>query len=90
MRDVMTPRTVTFSLDETNTVKDAMKLQTQLSSHSRIPIYAKEINEVSGIIMRKDVLLAAAESQHAPDESRELQSDQEDDCSALHPISCHR
>ncbi|BCL60746.1 hypothetical protein DGMP_14390 [Desulfomarina profundi] len=61
VRQVMTPRTVTFSMDEELTVGEAMSMVTELSSHSRIPVYKKEPNEVSGIVMRKDVLLAAAE-----------------------------
>jgi CBS domain containing-hemolysin-like protein len=61
VRQVMTPRTVTFSLDEHLTVDEAMKLVVELSSHSRVPVYDTDTDAVSGIIMRKDVLLAAAE-----------------------------
>jgi CBS domain containing-hemolysin-like protein len=64
VRQVMTPRTVTFSMDEQITVSDAMSMVTELSSHSRIPVYRKEPNEVTGIVMRKDVLLAAAEGKN--------------------------
>ncbi|MBC8209395.1 MAG: HlyC/CorC family transporter [Desulfobulbaceae bacterium] len=58
--DVMTPRTVTFSLDENLTVAQAMETEKQLSSHSRVPLYSKAPDNITGIIMRKDVLLAAA------------------------------
>lgn len=61
VRQVMTPRTVTFSINEHITVENAMEMLTKLSSHSRIPIYNREPNNVTGIIMRKDVLQAAAE-----------------------------
>lgn len=61
VREVMTPRTVTFSLNEHITVENAMEMLSELSSHSRIPIYNREPNNVTGIIMRKDVLQAAAE-----------------------------
>ena len=61
VREVMTPRTVTFSMDECITVKKAMTTVTTLSSHSRIPIYDGESNNVTGIVMRKDILQAAAE-----------------------------
>ncbi len=64
VRDVMTPRTVTFSLDETMTVAEAMENRTSLSSHSRVPVYHGETDNVTGIIMRRDVLLAAAEQRH--------------------------
>ncbi len=63
VRQVMTPRTVTFSLDENLTVSDTMKLIKRLSSHSRVPIFNEEPDNVTGIIMRKDVLLAAARQQ---------------------------
>lgn len=60
VRQVMTPRTVTFSLDETLTVSETMEQLSRLTSHSRVPIFNKEPDNVTGIIMRKDVLLAAA------------------------------
>ncbi len=62
VREVMTPRTVTFSLNEHLTVEEAMKRVNELHSHSRVPIYDKEPDNVTGIIMRKDVLVAAAEN----------------------------
>lgn len=61
VRHAMTPRTVTFSLEEKLTVADSMKMLNRLSSHSRIPVYDNEPNNVTGIIMRKDILQAAAE-----------------------------
>ena len=61
VRQVMTPRTVTFSINEDLTVGNAMATLTELSSHSRIPIYNREPDNVTGIVMRKDVLQAAAE-----------------------------
>ncbi len=61
VRQVMTPRTVTFSINEHITVGNAMATLTELSSHSRIPVYNREPDNVTGIIMRKDVLQAAAE-----------------------------
>jgi len=63
VRQVMTPRTVTFSLNEDNTVADAMEQIQRLTSHSRVPIYSGEPNNVTGIIMPKEVLLAAARQQ---------------------------
>ena len=61
VRDVMTPRTVTFSLNEHLTVQEAMEMVTQLSNHSRLPVYDREPDNVTGIVLRKDVLQAAAE-----------------------------
>ncbi len=64
VRQVMTPRTVTFSLNEHMTVTNAIAKLTELSVHSRIPIYNREPNNVTGIVMRKDILQAAAEGKH--------------------------
>lgn len=64
VRDVMTPRTVTFSLDEEMTVADTMANEASLSSHSRVPVYRDDPDNVTGIIMRRDVLLAAAEQRN--------------------------
>lgn len=64
VRQVMTPRTVTFSINEHLTVGNAMTTLTELSSHSRIPIYNREPDNVTGIVMRKDVLQAAAEGKN--------------------------
>lgn len=64
VRDVMTPRTVTFSLDESLTVAEAMEDATRLSSHSRVPVYKDEPDNVVGLIMRRDVLYAAAQQKN--------------------------
>jgi len=64
VREVMTPRTVTFSLDEHISVGEAMTMVTELSSHSRIPLFNKEPDDVIGIVMRKDILQAAAEGKN--------------------------
>ena len=61
VREVMTPRTVTFSLNEHMTVGNAMAMLAELGSHSRIPVYNREPNNVTGIILRRDVLQAMAE-----------------------------
>ncbi|MEE4165205.1 MAG: hemolysin family protein [Desulfocapsaceae bacterium] len=60
VRQVMTPRTVTFSLEEQKTVREAMEQIDVLTSHSRVPVYDGDFDNVTGMIMRKDVLLAAA------------------------------
>jgi len=65
VRDVMTPRTVTFSLEENLTVQEVMNKENRLSSHSRVPVYKDETDNVTGIIMRRDVLLAAAEQKYS-------------------------
>lgn len=64
VREVMTPRTVTFSLNEHILVGNAMAMLTRLSSHSRIPVYNREPNNVTGIVLRKDILQALAEGKN--------------------------
>ncbi len=65
VRDVMTPRTVTFSLDEKLTIAETMEQKSILLSHSRVPVFKEETDNVTGIIMRRDVLLAAAGQKQA-------------------------
>ncbi len=60
VREVMTPRTVTFSLDEKMSVREVMSVINRFTSHSRVPVYLDDSDNVTGIVMRKDVLLAAA------------------------------
>jgi CBS domain containing-hemolysin-like protein len=61
VREAMTPRTVTFTLDKNLSVAEAQLLQDQWNRHSRVPVYDKEPNDIVGIVLRKDVLLSVAE-----------------------------
>lgn len=61
VRDVMTPRTVTFILNKNLSVSDAQKLKDDWNRHSRAPVYNHKPDDITGIVMRKDVLLCAAE-----------------------------
>ncbi|KAF0189060.1 MAG: hypothetical protein FD168_1279 [Desulfobulbaceae bacterium] len=61
VRQVMTPRPVTFSLEQNLTVAEAMEQENMLRRHSRIPLYENNLNDIVGIILYKDILLAAAE-----------------------------
>jgi CBS domain containing-hemolysin-like protein len=56
-RQVMTPRTVTFSLSENLTVAEAREMKNQWNQHSRAPVYDKDPDDVVGIVLRKDVFL---------------------------------
>lgn len=64
VRQVMTPRTVTFSINEHLTVTDIMSTLTELNSHSRIPVYNGEPDNITGIVLRRDILQAAAEGKN--------------------------
>jgi CBS domain containing-hemolysin-like protein len=57
--DAMTPRPVTFTLDGNLTVGEAKEHQEAWNHHSRVPVYGKNPNDIKGIVLRKDLLLAA-------------------------------
>jgi len=61
VREAMTPRTVTFTLDKNLSVAEAQLMQNQWNRHSRVPVYDKNPNDIIGIVLRKDVLLSVAE-----------------------------
>jgi CBS domain containing-hemolysin-like protein len=56
VRDIMTPRTVVFALSESLPVAEAYELLRK-RTHSRIPIYNETIDQITGFILRDDVLI---------------------------------
>lgn len=60
--DIMTPRTVVFSLGAETTVREAAA-ESRLLRYSRVPVYDQNPDDVVGIVHRMDVLRAAAEDQ---------------------------
>ena len=57
--DVMTPRTVVFSLPLETSIADALKMP-ELQMYSRFPVYdANDLDSVCGYVITKDVLRAA-------------------------------
>ena len=59
--DAMTPRTVTYTLSEKLTVAEAMRDKEKWKLHSRVPIYGRDPDDITGIVFRKDLLIAASE-----------------------------
>ncbi|MEW8624953.1 MAG: hemolysin family protein [Candidatus Thiodiazotropha sp.] len=57
--DVMTPRTVVFSLDEDMSVSDYLE-QHNSSRFSRIPVFKDNRDHVTGFVLRSDLLLSHA------------------------------
>ena len=57
VQDVMTPRTVLFSLPETTTV-EAFTQDHEPVQFSRIPIYPEDPDQVNSFVLRADLLLA--------------------------------
>ncbi|WP_457573772.1 hemolysin family protein [Desulfolithobacter sp.] len=64
VRQVMTPRTVTFALSKDITVGEAAKLKDKWRMHSRVPVYDKDFDDMVGIVLSKDVYMAAAENRY--------------------------
>jgi CBS domain containing-hemolysin-like protein len=63
VRQVMTPRTVTFSASQALTIKEAARMEGKWQMHSRVPVYDGEQDNVVGIVLSQDVLMAAAVGQ---------------------------
>lgn len=61
--DIMTPRTVVEALSEELTVAEALE-KVQGLSFSRLPLYGKDLDEVTAVILKENIFLAAAEDRH--------------------------
>ncbi len=59
VKDVLTPRTVVFSLDASTSVKVAAR-NSALPKHTRVPIYDEDSEDVVGLVHRMDILMAIA------------------------------
>ncbi len=59
VKDVMTPRTVIFSLSEHMTLEEVSRLNTKWE-HSRIPVYDKNPEDIVGIVLTKDIFIELA------------------------------
>lgn len=59
VEDVMTPRTVVFALQEDLTVHELMEQHHELA-FSRIPVYGKNRDDVTGFVLKTDILLNEA------------------------------
>jgi len=57
VKDVMTPRTVVFSLNEHLTLEEASK-KYEFWEHSRFPVYNKDMEDVVGIVLTKELFIA--------------------------------
>ncbi len=65
VRQVMTPRTVTFTLDKNLSIKKARQLKENWDLHSRVPVYSESPDDIIGIVLRKDVLLHSVEGRES-------------------------
>lgn len=60
--DIMTPRTVLSVLPEGQKIKDAIDFLTT-TQFSRIPLYKEDIDDITGFVLRDDVLLKNSQGQ---------------------------
>ncbi|SHO50823.1 hemolysin family protein [Desulfopila aestuarii] len=58
--DIMTPRAVVFALPENMTINDSLKHVTR-SPFSRLPIYTTHIDDITAFVLKKDILVNAAQ-----------------------------
>jgi CBS domain containing-hemolysin-like protein len=63
VRQIMTPRTVLFTLSSSLTVTEASRNE-QLLNYSRIPVYFKDNEDIGGIVHRRDVMAAVAQDRN--------------------------
>jgi CBS domain containing-hemolysin-like protein len=60
VKDVMTPRTVIFSLSEHLTLAEAIAVSTKWE-HSRFPVYDENMEDVVGIVLTKELSFAVSQ-----------------------------
>lgn len=64
VQDIMTPRTVVFSMEARTTLAEAWA-ERPAWPHSRFPVYDEDPEEVVGIVYRSQIFEALAKDQHA-------------------------
>ena len=62
-KDIMTPRTVIFSLSEHLTLEEAWE-RGGMWPHNRVPVYDETPEDIVGIVQRREVLSALAQDKH--------------------------
>jgi len=63
VKDVMTPRTVVFDLSEEKTIKNVVEEHDEFR-FSRIPVYDEDRDDVTGYVLKDQMLLRAAQEDH--------------------------
>ena len=59
--EISTPRSVIFALDENMPIKEVIKTQEAIFKFSRIPVFYKSIEHVTGIVLTKKIFQQALE-----------------------------
>ena len=63
VQDVMTPRTVVFDLPEGKTIGEVVEEHDEFR-FSRIPVYDDDPDDVTGYVLKDEILLRAAQEEH--------------------------
>ena len=63
VKDVMTPRTVVFDLNQDQTIGDVVEEHDEFR-FSRIPVYDDNPDDVTGYVLKDEMLLRAAQEEH--------------------------
>ena len=62
VNELMTPRTVVYSIDDQQTIRSLIEKENHLP-FARIPVYREQVDNITGIIRRRDILGAKAKNQ---------------------------
>ncbi len=61
VHDILTPRSVVFALEHNRTIQDVIKNEPDIFKYSRIPVYEGTIDNVTGMILTKQLFKQALE-----------------------------
>ncbi len=59
VHDILTPRSVVFALEGNRTIDDIVKNEADIFKYSRIPVYDESIENVTGMVMTKQLFAQA-------------------------------
>ena len=57
--EILTPRSVVFSIDESMSIKEVIETQGAIFKFSRIPVYNENIEDVTGLVLTKKIFKQA-------------------------------
>ena len=55
IQEILTPRTVVFAIDGKRTIKDIVENESAIFKFSRVPVFAGNIEKITGIVMTKKI-----------------------------------
>ncbi len=71
VRDIMTPRTVAFMVEETMSISDYLQ-SPELGVFSRVPVYSSDKDNVTGLLLRDDIMRSMIEEGHENQKLKDL------------------